>query len=443
MRAGAIAGLEARISAAHILHDILQHQARLDQAFERRAFERHPHRDRALIRAIVSQTLRRLGEIDALLFQFIANKKPLANSHALMILRISAAQFLYMRIPAYAAIDLAIHAARRNHQARHFTGLINAVLRRLARHTQSGANKTSHPERNVPRWLWLRWARQYGEHIAHKIARAHLDAPPLDLSFSGAAPTIAGVGLLPHSWRIFERQQIERLAGYDQGGWWVQDIAASLAAHVFGDIRAKRLLEFCAAPGGKTAQLAQQGAQVRAVEISAARAERLQENMKRLAIEFELIIADARDYLSQTPYDFILVDAPCSGTGTCRHHPDLIWRRRPEQIARLVEVQQALLRSAYRNLAAGGTLIYAVCSLEAEEGIDIINHFLKNYRDMKRNPIAAGEIGWMDHILTPLGDIRSLPFHAPTMSGKKDTCLKPAEGGMDGFYIARLIRADG
>ena len=271
--------------------------------------------------------------------------------------------------------------------------------------------------------------------------------PPLDLSFGASAPNINGQLLLPKTWRITERidsgRKIENMIGYDAGGWWVQDIAASLPVYLLGDMRDQYVLEFCSAPGGKTAQLAAMGAEVRAIEINRARGRRLAENMKRLGFTIDLIITDACDYIGEKKSSRILIDAPCSGTGTCRHHPDLVWRRRARHIARLAAQQKKLLASAYRNLAAGGVLIYAVCSLEAEEGIDIINHFLKYHKDMKRHPITARECGFMSHILTPFGDIRSLPFHLPYQAGKDGACLAPAQGGMDGFYIARLIRADG
>ena len=448
-----LAGFNARQKACDILYDVLCQNLTLSDAQKR-----HPISDEAFAKALSHLALRRLGEIDEQIFQLIDNPKPIQNHYALMILRILAAQCLFMRVPAFAATHLAVEIAKNHKKARHFAALINAVGRKLAKLTPPTQIRY---ERNIPQWLWQKWVAHYGLKTTQKIAKAHLDIPPLDIS---CAPQdrekinqhLDAIALAPHNLRLERKMsavKIENLWGYQEGLWWVQDIAASLAVPLFGDIKNRNLLEFCASPGGKTAQMARGGALVKAIEINDDRALIWRDNMKRLQLDSrtQILIEDGRDYHQKEKADAILLDAPCLGTGTCRRHPDLVWRREKTQINPLCQQQKALLENAITMLAPQGVLIYCVCSLEAEEGIDIINHFLQDYPYIKRSPIKAEEVGFMSHILTKAGDVRSLPFMSPHPffsqrdSGDHNLMMKQNisennEGGMDGFYIARLVR---
>ena len=443
-------GEAARQAAVMMLHDVLKHHLTIDEALTQHD-QKLTAPDRALARAICHKTLRHLGQIDRTLFQLIKNPRPLRHHLALMILRSAAAQLLFMRVPDHAAVDLAVGLAQKKSHTRHFAQLINAVLRQIA--TQP-VKKNTPLSCDTPPWLWKKWVRTYGEQNAQKIAAAHLAGDEIDLDLTlktdqenqphdlsreltqKLSEELHGVFLAPNTLRLTgNKTQIEQLPFYQQGLWWVQNIAASLPARLFGDIKNQPVLELCAAPGGKTAQLAAAGARVIAIDRDPKRVQRLRDNLARLQLDAEIIVKDGCDYHSSSPFRFILLDAPCSGTGTMRRHPEIAWTNSPKIITRLVKQQKRLLRAAYRLLAQGGTLIYCVCSLEPEEGIDIINHFLKEYPHMQRHPIQPDEVGAMNHILTPLGDIRSLPFHQPQKS-----CAPGPQGGMDGFYSARLIR---
>jgi 16S rRNA (cytosine967-C5)-methyltransferase len=299
---------------------------------------------------------------------------------------------------------------------------------------------------HTPSWLWQEWLITYGGQTADKIARAHLEEAPLDLSFHHRPPNLEGELLGLQTLRLKKKTKIESLDGFnekdDEAKFWVQDIAASLAAHLFGDIKGRAVLEYGAAPGGKSAQLISLGAKITALELSPERAKRWHDNMARLNFKGELIITDGKTYQAKKPFDSILLDAPCSSTGTGRRHPELIWIKTQKQIANLQKEQLALLKGATRNLAPGGLLIYVVCSLQQSEGLDIINHYLKKYPYMRNKPIQASEIGSMTHLLTDEGFVRSLPFHQPNLLKQKERNESGATplGGMDGFFIARLER---
>ena len=445
-------GEAARQAAVMMLNDILKHHLTLDETLTQHHQKLTPQ-DRALASAICHKTLRHLGQIDQILFQLIKNPRPLRDHLALMILRAATAQLLFMRVPDHAAVDLAVGLAQKKSHTRHFAQLVNAVLRQIA---AQPVKKNTPLSCNTPPWLWKKWVRTYGEQNARKIAEAHLagDEIGLDLTMKDLtlktdqenqmtetlsetlSKELSGVFLAPSTIRLTgNKTPVEQLPFYQQGLWWVQNIAASLPAHLFGDIKNQPVLELCAAPGGKTAQLAAAGARVIAIDRDPQRVQRLRDNLARLELNAEIIVKDGCDYHSPSPFRFILLDAPCSGTGTIRRHPEIAWTNSAKIITRLGKQQKRLLRAAYRLLAPGGTLVYCVCSLEPEEGIDIINHFLKEYPHMQRHPIQPDEVGAMNHILTPNGDIRSLPFHQPHKS-----CATLPSGGMDGFYIARLIR---
>ncbi|MBT5457471.1 MAG: RsmB/NOP family class I SAM-dependent RNA methyltransferase, partial [Rhodospirillaceae bacterium] len=296
---------------------------------------------------------------------------------------------------------------------------------------------------NTPNWLWESWVASYGEEICRRIAAAHLTEPPLDLTVKEGADSWAeklGGAVLPSGTVRFRAGgDIAALPGFEEGAWWVQDAAAALPARLLlsglesasGDrtIPDHTILDLCAAPGGKTAQLAMSGARIIALDRSKRRNQILQENLKRLKLEAELVTADATQWRPQDPPDAILLDAPCTATGTIRRHPDIAGNKMPKDVLRLAGLQLNLLAAAADMLPPGGLLVYSVCSLQPEEGPAVVEAFLDQTPHVRREPIAVWETGLPDLIITAEGDLRTLPCHLA------------CSGGMDGFYIARLRRA--
>jgi 16S rRNA (cytosine967-C5)-methyltransferase len=394
-------------------------------------------RDRAFARLLAATVLRRQGELELVLDAFL--EKPLkagpAGRRTWLILLAGAAQILCLGTSPHAAVDLAVEAARRDPPTARFAGLVNAVLRRVAREGATVLSGQDAVRLNIPAWVWQRWEQAYGADTARRIAEASLKEPPLDLSLKPDADAAAwaqrlGGHVLPTgSIRLAERGRVEDLAGYAEGAWWVQGAAAALVARAAGDVSGRAVADLCAAPGGKTAGLAAAGARVTAVDDSPERLERLRQNLARLNLAAEVVVADAAKWAPGRIFDAVVLDAPCSGTGTISRHPDILRLKGPADIRRMAEVQGALLRNAAALVRPGGTLVYATCSLEPEEGRTQIDALLQHEPALRRAPISAAEIG-ADLSWVVDGDVRTLPFHL-------------AEGdlsGLDGFYIARLRR---
>ena len=402
---------------------------------------RVPERDRGFLRHLVITTLRHLGEIDALLAKLM--KKPLAaNQRELRaILRLGAAQVLYMDVPPHAAVGETVALVRGSITP--MKGLVNAVLRRLETEKGELLSSLDRARVNTPGWLWESWAAAYGRNTARAIATAQMKEPPLDLTLKEPEGEWAGrleaspfhAKRLPNgSLRLPPGSgDVTKLPGFQQGAWWVQDAAAALPAKLLGDVTGKTVADLCAAPGGKTAQLAAAGAKVIAVEKDEARLELLNENLERLGLSAELLAADARDWQPEAGLDAILLDAPCTATGTLRRHPDIAWLRRPADPAKLAKLQDSLLRHAASLLKPGAVLVYAVCSLQPEEGPERIAALLAEDEGLRRKAIGADEVGGLSELLTAEGDLRTLPCHAADPA-------HPDVGGMDGFYACRLER---
>jgi 16S rRNA (cytosine967-C5)-methyltransferase len=334
-----------------------------------------------------------------------------------------------MRVPVHAAIDTAVEMARNDPKARHFAGLINAVLRRLG---EAGIEPdTLHL--NTPAWLWRRWTANYGEAAAQAIAMRHAEDPPLDITpradASGWAERLGGILLPTGTVRIASPGgRVEDLPGYASGDWWVQDAAAALPARLIGDPAGLRVLDLCAAPGGKTAQLAAAGAEVVAVDRAAARLKRVTDNLARLGLAAATVAADATQWRPQGLAEAVLLDAPCSATGTIRRHPDIPWLKSPDDVATLVGLQDRLLAAAVEMVAPGGILVFCTCSLQPEEGPARIAALLARDARVERVAVRPEEIGGLPELVTPEGDLRTLPCHLPD------------QGGLDGFYACRLRR---
>ena len=393
-------------------------------------------RDRAFARLLAATVLRRQGELEHVLGAFLDKPLPKSAWRVRAILLAGAAQLLCLGTSPHAAVDLAVEAVRREPHGARFAGLVNAVLRRVGGEGPAILSGQDAVKLNIPAWMWQRWETAYGADVARRIAEASLREPPLDLSLKpGADPATwverLGGQLLPTgSIRLAAHGRVEDLPGYAEGAWWVQGAAAALVARVAGDVAGRTVADLCAAPGGKTAGLAAAGALVTAVDDSDARLERLRQNLERLGLTAEVVAADAVDWSPGRTFDAVVLDSPCSGTGTIGRHPDILRLKSAADIRRMAEVQGRLLRNAAALVRPGGALVYATCSLEAEEGRAQIDALLESQPALQREPIAAHEIG-ADTAWIADGDVRTLPFH-----------LEAGDlGGLDGFYIARLRRA--
>lgn len=418
------AGLPARRAALAILSDVLRRRRPLDAGLDQLAGL--STRDAGFARALVSQTLRHMGLLDAVIREFV--EKPLAPHKAgaaSEILLLGACELLILKVPPHAAVDAANQLAATDKKAVHFKPLVNAVLRRMSREGDAVLAKLDAVRLSPPDWLWSRWRAQYGEDTARAIATAHMAQAPIDIVVK-AEPVPDSTPLFGASRRLSADGRIEDLPGFADGHWWVQDAAATLPVHLLGDVKGKRVIDLCAAPGGKTMQLAALGANVTAVEIDAARAARIRENLARTKLSAEIVEADARDVKTTAP--FVLIDAPCTATGTIRRHPDLPWIKSAADVTVSAGAAYEILESGAALVESGGILVFAVCSLEREEGEEQIAAFLAEHRDFSRLPITPEDVFGHSEWITPDGDLRTLPCHLRE------------QGGMDGFYAARLKR---
>ena len=424
------ASLASRHAALDVLVACLDKGQPLDDALARhRGFAALDPRDRAFVRLLLATTLRRLGEIDSVLGALIERPLDGANAPGRQVLRLGAAQLLFLGTPAHAAVDTSVRLVV-DAGLPHLRGLANAVLRRVAREGVALLGDRDPARLNTPQWLWQSWLDAYGEEATRAIAAAHLVEAPLDLTPRANAEFWAGrldgELLATGTIRRAAGGIVTELPGFAEGAWWVQDAAATLPARLLGDVSGKRVADLCAAPGGKTMQLCAAGAQVTAVDISGRRMGRLAENLARAGLSAELVTADAGKWAPAEKFDAILLDAPCSGTGTLRRHPDIAWLKDEEDVGRLTLAQDRLLLHAVELLKPGGTLVYAVCSLQEDEGPVRIEALLHRAKDLRRLPVDATELPGLADAIVPSGDVRTLPS------------MWPGRGGMDGFYIARI-----
>jgi 16S rRNA (cytosine967-C5)-methyltransferase len=439
-----VPGLAARRIAADILDGVLHKHRTLDDQLD--GAGAHPglktlsDRDRALMRRLVATILRRLGTLGHVLSRLLDRGIPTDAPRAQSALLIGAAQILWMEVPDHAAVDLSVRLVQSDRRAAKYAGLVNAVLRRCAREGQPLIDEVKAQTLDVPPWLLNRWIAHYGESVAREIATAIGHEPSLDITVKSDpaqwTTRLHGETLLTGSVRTLLQGSVTMLPGFTEGQWWVQDAAAALPARLFGDVAGKAIADLCAAPGGKTAQLVHAGADVTAVDRSPGRMARLRDNLARLDLPAETVVADAAEWQGRSSgegFDGVLVDAPCGSTGTIRRHPDVAWLRQEDDIGALMGVQQRLLQKAVALLKPGGTLVYCTCSLEPEEGEQAISTLLASDPAMRRVPVEAGEVGGLQEILTAEGELRTLPCHLPHQD--------PRLGGLDGFYAARLVKS--
>jgi 16S rRNA (cytosine967-C5)-methyltransferase len=436
---GDVPGFAVRRIAADIVDGVLRRHRPLDEQLDgapvNAALAALPERDRALTRALVATVLRRLGTLRHLIALLLERGSPREAPRVETALLIGAAQILFLDVPDHAAVDLAVRLVQTDRNAAHYAGLVNAVLRRLSR---EGAERLAGLDTAVldtPPWLMARWIKTYGESTARAIAVANGREPALDLTVKSDpeiwAARLGGRVLPTGSVRTIAHGTVTALPGFAEGAWWVQDAAAALPVRLLGPVNGLRVADLCAAPGGKTAQLATAGARVTAVDRSPARLKRLRENLARLSLAAELVCADVGEWEAE-PFDLVLLDAPCSSTGTIRRHPDVAWLKGPSDIATLAALQRRLLARAVALTKPGGTLVYGTCSLEPEEGEDVIADVLARECGVRRAPLVAAEVSGRGEFVTKDGDLRTLPCHFPD----DDSRL----AGIDGFYAARLAK---
>jgi 16S rRNA (cytosine967-C5)-methyltransferase len=438
-----VPGLAARRITADILDGVLHKHRTLDEQLDGAAA--HPglktlaDRDRALMRRLVATILRRLGTLGHVLSRLLDRGIPTDAPRAQSALLIGAAQILWMDVPDHAAVDLSVRLVQSDRRAAKYAGLVNAVLRRCAREGQPLIDEVRAETLDIPAWLMARWTAHYGETNARAIAAAISYEPSLDLTVKSDAAQWAtrlhGETLPTGTVRTLLQGSVTMLPGFSEGRWWVQDAAAAVPARLFGDVAGRRIVDLCAAPGGKTAQLAHAGADVTAIDRSPNRVARLRENLGRLSLNARALVADATEWQDDSGdgFDGVLVDAPCSATGTIRRHPDVAWLKQESDIAAMTALQKRLLQKAVALLKPGGMLVYCTCSLEPEEGEHAVNALLASESGMRRAPIDASDVAGLTDILTPDGDLRTLPCHLPHDD--------PRLGGLDGFYAARLIKS--
>lgn len=424
----------ARYVAARSLQSVLDQGQPLDLAMSEIAlFKQLDGRDRAFARLIAATALRRLGQIDAVLEPFVKRRPA---PYALSVLRTGAAQILFLDTPPHAAVGAAVALLKRSKKTASMAGMANAVLRRVS---EQGADLLAQTDiiNNLPEWIKKTWTGTYGEGKCRQMAEILAQEPPLDLSVKRDEKLWAdkiGAEVLPGgTLRRTKIGDVTAVPGFKDGAWWAQDISASLPVKLLGDVTGKRVLDMCAAPGGKTMQLAAQGARVVALDKNTSRIPFIEQNLDRTALKAEIIATDAAKWRdpensSGGGFDSVLLDAPCTATGTFRRRPDVLHRKKPVDVDHLVRVQEKLILAAARHVKRSGTLIYCTCSLQRREGEEQVAKFLKNRSDFRLNPVLEEEILAFKDALTALGEVRILPF------------FLAERGGMDGFFIARFTR---
>lgn len=413
-----------------MLELVLDQQAAADEAFDAHPMTaRLERRDRAFARLLILTVLRRLGEIDAA-FRPHLRFEP-KERLAIQILRLGTAQLLFLKTPPHAAVNESIRLAGR--RLAHLVPMLNAVLRKVAASGAPAPSEEAAGQLDTPAWLLESWTAAYGQETARAVAAAHLREPPLDIAVKSEpsrwAELLDGT-LMPGGIVRRAHAVIEELPGFADGAWWVQDLAASLPARLLGDVAGQAVLDIGAAPGGKTMQLAAAGAAVTALDISSERLARLKANLERTRLTADTVTGDALTWRPAQPFPFILLDAPCSATGTIRRHPDAMRNRRPTDVTRLIETQALMLDAASAMLAPGGRLVFAVCSLQVEEGEMHVQPYLDRHAGrMHLDPVRPEELPGLEMTVGDQGCVRTLPSHLE------------AAGGLDGFFIARFRRA--
>ena len=434
-------GLRARQAAAKILAAVVDRRTPLDGMLDLEngnpAYRQLNDADRALVRAILNTALRHLPRIEAILDTLVGTPLPEGARALHHVLTVAAAQILYLDVPDHSAVDLAVEQAQLDPRNRRFASLTNAVLRRLSREKASHLIATrTIPV--IPAWFHKRLVAIYGREHAERIAEAMLEPSAIDLTVKsdaeGWAARLGGLVLPTGSVRLPAGSgAIPSLEGFEDGEWWVQDAAAGLPAKLFGDLKGKRVADLCAAPGGKTAQLALAGAEVTALDQSGNRLKRLVGNLERLGLSATTQEINMADFRPDDLFDAVLLDAPCSSTGTIRKHPDVLWTKGPEDIEKLARLQERLLRHALTLVRPGGVLVFSNCSLDPIEGEEMVSRVLTDNKEWRIVPVDPVDWPGLEAAVSPRGELRTTPAMLPATADHA--------GGLDGFYAVRLQKA--
>ncbi len=428
--------LEARKIALDMLCNVLDRKNALDVTLDSSSeFANMEQRERAFTRMLLTTTLRRLGQIDDLINSAQNRPDSLRTPMLRNILRLGVTQLFFMVVPDHASVDTSVRLAEQAGMAKQ-KGFVNAILRKLIRDGKARINNQDAGRLNTPEWLLKIWIEDYGLNKAAKIAQANMNIAPLDISVKDISEraywgnALQAYELSTGTLRRAHGGTIRDMEGFESGKWWVQDAAAAIPATLFGDIDGQHVIDMCAAPGGKTLQLAAMGANVTAIDRSATRLKRLEENLMRMDLKdrVNIDISDAAIWKPSEPAQRILLDAPCSATGTIRRHPDTGYLKSPKDIERLASIQEKLLSHAGEMLNIGGLLIYCTCSLQKDEGERQIEHFLGSNPNFERIIIKPQEIGGYEQLINDNGDLRAMPYNLSE------------QGGLDGFFVSRLRR---
>ena len=386
----------------------------------------------------------KLNYIIKLIDQCLKKTLPNKGMFARNILRLGICQLLFLNTPAHAAVDTSVKLAIQKKQGM-YKKLINAILRRVTRESSALLESQDAEKLNTPDWLWSSWIAAYGEETTRNIAKAHLKIPALDLWVKSEpklwAQKLGGQSLPTGGIRLPSATNVTGLEGFKDGAWWVQDAAASLPVQLFGaDLKGKMVADICAAPGGKTAQLISAGANVIALDRSEKRIKTLRENLRRLSFFPEIICESAENWLPNKLLDGVLIDAPCSATGTIRRHPDIKYLKNDKIVLQTHEVQLRLLTAATKMIKPDGQIVFSTCSLQPEEGPKVINTFLSNHSNWRRKSISSIFTKDNSEFITSDGDIRTLPFHLSDYAERNYPPNHENMSGMDGFFSTCLIQ---
>ncbi|MEL6819215.1 MAG: RsmB/NOP family class I SAM-dependent RNA methyltransferase [Pseudomonadota bacterium] len=439
-------GLATRQCAQRLLSAIVDKSTPMDAVTD----DKHGHptylslepRDRSLVRAILMAALRYRGDLEAVIDGLVERPLPEGALSLRAILHVAGAQIFFLDVPTHSAVDLAVESANRDPRNRRFASLVNAVTRRMVREKSKHFEAFSSQPKNTPDWFFDRLGQVYTLETAIRIFELHRHPAPIDITLKEPSDAVAN-GLLEGrqgqrtsstNVRLTGKMDVTQLPGFDDGHWWVQDYAASIPAKLFGNFAGKRILDLCAAPGGKTAQLLAMGAQVTALEKSASRARRLEDNLARLQLAggCSVFVTDLFDFEVEEPFDGVLLDAPCSSTGTVRRHPDVPWTKSPADIQKLADLQSRMLAKAAEFVAPGGVLVFSNCSLDPLEGEQVAKAFTFKTSDFAAWPVVAADFGLEPDMIDEDGHVRTTPAHLPNTD--------ISQAGMDGFFAARFRR---
>lgn len=433
-------GLETRLVATLLLTRVMDDGRNLDALCDRQhglaRFLKLEARDQGLARAIAITAVRKHNQIEAVLKRVMQRPPPKRARFLIHSLHVAVTQILFLDAPDSAAVDLGVTAIGDDERTSRFRGMSNAVLRRIVREREELLAKTEQTSL-LPKWMEKALRKDYGKEKAARISNYIAIEPMVDLTVKTNpqdwAEKLGGFVLPTGSIRLVNTTSVTELEGYENGDWWVQDAAAALPAQLIKAEKGAHVLELCAAPGGKTAQLAHKGYDVTAVDISKPRLGRLQQNLERLNLQATLVEADILEFEPAEKFDAILLDAPCSSTGTIRRHPDVLWTKSAEEITALAQLQYQLLEKAKEFLKPGGTFVFSNCSMLKEEGEDLLSKASRQFEDLILDPIKPGEINGLEDCINGQGALRTLPFHLQHPEHE-------SYSGLDGFFACRFIK---